>query len=426
MKAEVYPSSLGGQLLAPGSKSIAQRLVACALMAKGRTRLTYYPESHDCQSALRMATALGALVEIKGATVNITGGYPNNFAAGMRNPKTVLQSGESGLGARMFTAIAALSDHDFTVTGSGSLLQRPFGELDHALVQLGATCTSNMGLLPLAVKGPLKGGSATVDGSESSQFLTGLLLALPKAQTASTLKVADARSVPYIDMTIAVAKLFGVAVYHQEYKIFEIPNKQAYQAVETVVPGDWSGAAFLMVAAALASEDGVQIGHLDQIIPQADSAILEALKLAGVKVSMRKNGYFIKQCPIEAFEFDAENCPDLFPPLVALASFGNGVSTIHGIQRLINKESNRAKSLQEEFGKVGIRIVLRDNEMKVYPGAIRQAIVNSHNDHRIAMALSVVALAGDKLIIRGAESINKSYPSFFKDLTDIGAKIRLT
>jgi 3-phosphoshikimate 1-carboxyvinyltransferase len=165
---------------------------------------------------------------------------------------------------------------------------------------------------------------------------------------------------------------------------------------------------------------------LDQVIPQADSAILEALKRAGVKVSIRKNGYFIKQSPIEAFEFDAEHCPDLFPPLVALAAFGNGVSTIHGIQRLINKESNRAKSLQEEFGKVGIRIVLRDNEMKVYPGAIRQAVVNSHNDHRIVMALSVVALAGDKLIIRGAESINKSYPDFFKDLIEIGAKIRLS
>jgi 3-phosphoshikimate 1-carboxyvinyltransferase len=151
---------------------------------------------------------------------------------------------------------------------------------------------------------------------------------------------------------------------------------------------------------------------------------LEVLRKAGVKVSKRKDSVTIHKTDIQHFEFDAEHCPDLFPPAVALAAFANGVSSIHGVQRLINKESNRAKSLQEEFGKAGVRIVIRDNEMKIYPGAIRPAIINSHHDHRIAMALAIVGLAGDKMVIRGAECVNKSYPQFFEDLKNLGANIK--
>ncbi len=426
MKAEVYPSELQGEVLAPGSKSIAQRMVACALLAKGQSILSYYPDSDDCRSALQMAASLGALIERKGNTIHITGGYPNNFAAGMRNPKPVIDSGESGLGARMFTAIAALSSHQIKVTGHGSLMQRPFDALEDALLQLGVQCESMQGRLPMQIQGPIQGGKVRVDGSVSSQFLTGLLLALPKAIKASRIEVVDAKSLPYIDMTIAVAHMFGIAIEHKDYVHFDVRNKQAYQPIQAVVPGDWSGAAFLFVAAALTADRGIWIGHLDQNIPQADSAILQALELSGVKVQKKKQGYFVKRTDIQAFEFDAEHCPDLFPPLVALAAFANGVSTIYGANRLINKESNRAKSLQDECGKVGVRIMVRGNEMKVYPGAIRQAIVQSHNDHRIAMAMSVIALAGDKLVVRGAECINKSYPDFFTDLRQLGAQVRLS
>jgi 3-phosphoshikimate 1-carboxyvinyltransferase len=426
MKAEVYPSDITGLVLAPGSKSIAQRMVACALLSKGETVLHHYPHSDDCTAALQMATSLGALITSAKDTVRIKGGFPNNFASGLRNPRAHLQCGESGLGARMFSAIAALGQQEFIMMGKGSLLQRPFGPMEIALQQLGAKCSSEEGLLPLTIQGPLKGGKAEVDGSISSQFLTGLILALPKASKVSDLMVHQAKSLPYIDMTIAVAKLFGVQIDHSEYQSFHIANKQVYQPIETIVPGDWSGAAFLMVAAAVASEKGVTIGHLDHLIPQADSAILEVLRKAGVKVSKRKDSVTIQKTVIEHFEFDAENCPDLFPPAVALAAFANGVSVIHGVQRLINKESNRAKSLQEEFGKAGVRIVIRENEMKIYPGAIRPAIINSHMDHRIAMALAILGLAGDKMFIRGAECINKSYPQFFDDLIKLGANIKWT
>jgi 3-phosphoshikimate 1-carboxyvinyltransferase len=426
MKAEVYPSELQGEVLAPGSKSIAQRLVACALLAKGVSVLSHFPDSDDCQSAVQMAIHLGALVERKGNNIHIQGGYPNNFASGIRNAKGALDSGESGLGARMFSAIAALSNHQIKMTGHGTLLQRPFHALEDALQQLGATCVSTDGCLPLSIQGPIRGGAVKVDGSVSSQFLTGLLLALPKASMPSKVEVINAKSLPYIDMTIAVAKMFGVDIQHQDYMHFDVANKQAYQPMQTIVPGDWSGAAFLLVAGALTAKDGIIIGHLDQNIPQADSAILDGLRLAGVKVVSKKQGYFVKRTEIQAFDFNAEHCPDLFPPLVALAAFANGVSTIYGANRLINKESNRAKSLQDECGKVGVRIVVRDNEMKIYPGAIRSGIVQSHNDHRIAMAMSVIALAGDKLVIKGAECINKSYPDFFRDLQQLGAQIRMS
>ena len=424
MKREVYPSILKGSVKAPGSKSIAQRFAAAALLSGGETIIRNYPDSADCQAALEVIQSLGAVVEKSGNDVFIKGGFPNNTDNKIKNPKGEIFCGESGLSSRLFTPLAALYDERICVNGSGSLLTRPFTEFDKVIPALGAECVTNNGLLPIVVAGPLKGGEAKLDGALSSQFLTGLLMSLPLAENDTVLEVSNLTSKPYVLMTMEVMKLFGVEVKHQNYERFEIRANQKYIAQEVTVPGDWSGAAFLLVAGALCSgEEGIVISNLDRNITQADNRILEALTLAGVSFVIHKDEVQVFESDIKAFDFDATECPDLVPPLVALAAFANGVSSIRGAKRLIHKESNRAKALQEEFTKANVRVVLRDDELKVYPSPIRKAILNSHNDHRIAMAASLLGLAGDKIIVAGADCVAKSFPDYFEKLKELGATI---
>ena len=424
MKREVYPSILKGSVKAPGSKSIAQRFAAAALLSGGETIIRNYPDSADCQAALEVIQSLGAVVEKSGNDVFIKGGFPNNTDSKIKNPKGEIFCGESGLSSRLFTPLAALYDERICVNGSGSLLTRPFTEFDKVIPALGAECVTNNGLLPIVVAGPLKGGEAKLDGALSSQFLTGLLMSLPLAENDTVLEVSNLTSKPYVLMTMEVMKLFGVEVKHQNYERFEIRANQKYIAQEVTVPGDWSGAAFLLVAGALCSgEEGIVISNLDRNITQADNRILEALTLAGVSFVIHKDEVQVFESDIKAFDFDATECPDLVPPLVALAAFANGVSSIRGAKRLIHKESNRAKALQEEFTKANVRVVLRDDELKVYPSPIRKAILNSHNDHRIAMAASLLGLAGDKIIVAGADCVAKSFPDYFEKLKELGATI---
>jgi 3-phosphoshikimate 1-carboxyvinyltransferase len=423
MKIDIYPSVLKGAVLAPGSKSIAQRIIACALLAKGETVVHDFPDSEDCLAAVKAAQALGAVVTKSGTTLTIQGGFPHNKESGIRYGKDELHCGESGLASRMFTPIAALADWAITIKGEKSLLTRPFQEFESVLPQLGVHVTSKNGRLPLVVKGPIQPSSITMDGSLSSQFVTGVLLALSCAEGDSKVEVVNAKSTPYIDLTLEVASKFGAHITHKGYHQFHVTGKKHLTPQELHVAGDWSGASFLLVAAALCAEEGIEVEGLSEEFTQADQKILEALERAGVEMRRKKRSIWIKKSQIQAFEFDATDCPDLFPPLAALAAFANGVCLIKGASRLVHKESNRAKVLTDEMGKANIRIVCRGDEMKIYPGHIRQATINAHGDHRIAMAGALLGLGGDKITIMGAECVGKSYPHFYRDLKVLGAKM---
>lgn len=419
---KVYPSELRGTVAAPGSKSAAQRMVACALLARGESTITEFPESDDCIASLNIAQALGAIVKQKGNEVTIKGGFPDAFRSGIRNAKSEIYCNESGLSSRMFTPIVALSDDRITVNGHGTLLKRSFKDYEKILPALGAECSSTNGLLPLSIQGPLHGGELEMDGSMSSQFLTGVITALPRANEPSVVRVKNLGSKPYVQMTLQILRQFGVEVKHENFEKFYI-EPTLYKPKNITVPGDWSGASFLLVAGALCAEEGITVTNLTTDIAQADAAILDVLELAGVVFKQNKNSVFVKASEITAFEFDANDCPDLFPPVVALAAFADGVSTIKGAKRLVHKESNRAKALQQEFAKANIRITLRGDDMKVYPAPIRPAIINSHNDHRIAMAGAILGLAGDRMTIRGASCVAKSFPDFFEVIAMLNAKV---
>lgn len=413
VKSEIY-----GRLQAPSSKSYAQRAVAAALLAEGDTTLLNMELCSDTHAALTVVEALGASASKTAEGTYVIKGSMRN---GVLTPKnTMVNIGESGLSTRMFTPVASLFGVEITVTGEGSILKRPMDMMITPLRNLGVEVRSNDGYLPLTVKGPLKGGETEVDGSVSSQFITGLLMALPLAETDTTIHVNKPKSIPYIKMTIDLLNNFGIEVAHNDdYTEFYIVGGQTYTACTYNVEGDWSGASCLLVAGAIAGE--ITIENLNPLSMQADVAIIDALSKAGAEIITTPESVTVRNRQLSAFEFDATHCPDLFPALAALAANCEGRSVITGTKRLTHKESNRAETLKEEFGKLGIEVdISEDNIMYVTGGEVKSAVVESHNDHRIAMSLAVAALRSDgEVIIKDAESVNKSYTCFWDDLDTV-------
>ena len=412
MDKSVPRGRLKGRIAPPCSKSYAQRALALSLLANGKSTLRNIEFCDDTLSAMRCIETLGAEIErIDEATLLVTGGFA---------PKSgTLQVGESGLATRLFTPIASLWNSPIIIEGRGTLLHRPMNMMIEPLRQLGVMVRDGGGLLPIEVCGPLHGGEIEVDGSISSQFVTGLLLTLPLAKNDTTLKVNGAVSIPYIDITIDTVEHFGGKVLHNDYTEFFIEGGQQYTAIDYSIEGDWSAAAMLLVAGAIAGE--VTVDNISPLSKQSDTAVTRALVRAGASLISDPNSVTAAKRDLSAFEFDATDSPDLFPALVALAAAANGVSTIVGTSRLEHKESHRAETLKEEYEKLGIEVDIEtENVMRVRGGEIRSARTNSHNDHRIAMSLAVSALRCDgEVVIEDAESVAKSYPTFFEDLEQL-------
>lgn len=413
---KIRGSQISGEINAPASKSYAQRAMAASLLAKGTSIVRNPGRSDDAMAALDVIQNFGAEVEDFGDRYIIHGG--------LSQVRSSLDFGEAGLGIRLFSAIAALLPYPVYLTGSGSLTKRPMHIIEEALSALGVTCETENGFLPIKIQGPVKGGEINIDGSVSSQVLTGLLMALPLAVEDSIINVNNLRSTPYIDMTLDVLKDFGITVNHDNYQKFFIKGKQSYDQIEYTIEGDWSGAAFLLVAGTIAGQ--LKVSGLNTNSLQADKKILEALELAGADFRIDKDAVICSGGKLKGFEFDATHCPDLFPPLISLAAHCEGTSRITGADRLVHKESNRASALESEMTKLGVDISIADNVMMVTgPAEIKGGKVDSHNDHRIAMAAATIILPADgqEVEISESECISKSYPAFYDDLKLIGGQV---
>ncbi len=424
MKVTITPGNINGTIYAPASKSSMQRACAVALVSKKKCIINNPGKSNDDKAALSIIENLGAKIEQQADGSIIISSTENNSVAGSE-----INCGESGLSIRMFTPIAALKNNTLSITGSGSLTTRPMDFFDAILPQLAVQIESDNGKLPLKVTGPLVPANIEVDGSLSSQYLTGLLLAYTAAEAdAVSIKVNNLKSKPYIDLTLDVMKQFGLPIpKNNNYESFDFSSNHKTQSSEVTytVEGDWSGGAFLLVAGAIAGNIFVQ--GLDMMSSQADKKITEALVNAGAAIAFEAKGFKVHQNSMQAFEFDANDCPDLFPPLVALAAYCKGITKIKGISRLTHKESNRAITLQQEFGKMNVQIDLEDDYMYVHGGSkVKGSNVSSHHDHRIAMACAIAALQADgETIIEDAEAINKSYPDFYLHLKKLNANVSL-
>lgn len=422
MTITIIPSVIKGTITAPASKSAMQRACAAALLKGGATVIRNYGRSDDDKAALQIISDLGVTVNYTDQDTLELFSVPLNA---LKAEHGNIHCGESGLSVRMFTPIAALLNQEITVSGAGSLLDRPMDFWHEVLPPLDVQLESNKGHLPLKVKGPLKPQNVHINGKLSSQFLTGLLFAYSAAGASDkSIKVDGLNSRPYIDLTLKVLEDFGFSLpVNRDYKEFYFPerattNDTAPKKVTYTVESDWSSAAFLLVAGAIAGS--ITVKGLDVFSTQADKKVLEALQDCGCYLSIQMEQVEVRKNKLTPFHFDATHCPDLFPPLVALAACCSGTSVIEGVHRLEHKESNRAITLQEEFEKLGISITIQDDKMLIKGGTVNGAKVHSRNDHRIAMACAVAALAATAAVeIEAADAVAKSYPGFFDDLKQL-------
>ncbi|MBN2236383.1 MAG: 3-phosphoshikimate 1-carboxyvinyltransferase [Bacteroidales bacterium] len=418
MIAKVYPATINGSLQAPASKSMLQRAIAAAFLSKSKIQISGYTPSADADAALALIEKLGSKVNRNQDLIEINSG---DFI----DPQQQLTIGESGLGIRLFSPILATFKIKFRIEAEGTLRKRPLRLIEDVLSKNGVSCSTNQGFAPIEIIGPLKGGTISLDASEGSQFLSGLLMALPISHVDSTIQVRNLKSKPYIDMTMQLLTDFGVNVQHTEYKTFSIKGNQNYRAKKYKVEGDWSGAAFLLVAGAIAGK--LTLKNIHQNSLQGDKNCVKVLEQSGAIVLQKEKEIRVQKRVLHAFEYDATETPDLFPPLAALAASCEGVSIISGVNRLEHKESNRAEAIRSVLEKLGIKVKIVDDEMHIHGGKVKGAVVSSFHDHRIAMMAAVMALNSESEIeITDAESINKSYPGFYEDLQKLGVPIQFS
>lgn len=417
MIALIKPSICSGSVASQASKSSMQRAVAAALLSDGLSVISNISTSADSLSALKMAECLGARMEIDGSTLRINGGL---------NPVCrELNCGESGLGVRLFSAIASLCNEEITISGSGSVMKRPMAMIEDSLRKLGARAESVNGFLPVKIKGPIHGGRLKIDGSISSQLISGLLFALPLLEEDSVLIIDSLKSKPYIDLTISVLESFGIKIDNRGYREIFIKGKQVYKPSPYRVEEDWSGISFIAVLGAISGP--LTIKGLSISSVQSDKVIIDVLRKAGARIETGKNKLIVAPGNLKPFEFDISDCPDLAPPLTTLAAYCNGKSILRGTGRLVSKESNRSEALKLEFARLGVDIVIRNDSMEIFGNqGVRSEEVDSHDDHRIAMALAIAAAGAEGQVkIKGAEAVSKSYPGFFNDLSTLGLNIEL-
>lgn len=410
MEKTIHPSQVSGEVRPPCSKSYAQRALAAALLSDGETTLSNIELCDDTRYAMNVITGLGASVRQTGPTEYVIRG-------GLAPITDTINTGESGLATRLFTPIAALCDRRMTITGTGTMLRRPIGMMIDPLRNLGVQVRSN-GYLPITVQGPLRGGETDVEAYVSSQFLTGLLMSLPLAEGDTILHVEQPNSLPYLAVTVDLASKFRIRMEHNGFREFFIPGGQHYHPAKLHIEGDWSSAAFMLVAGAIAGE--VTAKRMNTLSPQADLAIIQALTKAGAVIITTPDEITVRKRELTGFDFDATQRPDLFPILAVLGANCEGTTHIRGVNRLVYKESNRAEAIVSEYTKLGMDVALEDDVMTVRGGSLSGGTIDSCNDHRIAMAAAIAALAASgPVTITNAQAVTKSYPRFWDDLDSI-------
>ncbi|MEM2517446.1 MAG: 3-phosphoshikimate 1-carboxyvinyltransferase [Candidatus Bathyarchaeia archaeon] len=411
--------ALKGEVEAPPSKSYTHRMLVAALLSNGKTVIEKPLVSDDTLATLEAIKAFGAYVEQK------DGFWEVNGQPKLKTPEKPINCRESGTTLRFMIPVAALAQGKTTFIMGPSLSNRPLKPLLQSLDTIGVK-TLRKPPMVVVYGGGINGGETTLRGDVSSQFVSGLLFACPHAKRDTEIFLTKpVESKGYIDMTVEVLQKHSVNVeISNDYSHIKIPSGQDYKPFKHKVPGDFSSAAYLLAAAAITSSK-IRVYNLNYTSKQGDKAILEILRHAGVDVHVEENFVEVSGAVSNAVRVDAGDIPDLVPVCTAIACYARGMSEIRNAKRLRYKESDRLAALHTEFRKMGADInVEGDNLIIRGPCKLRGAVLDPHNDHRIAMACAVAALGakGDSTIMN-AECVSKSYPKFFRDLSLLGAKI---
>ena len=414
---------LEGEVRAPPSKAYTHRMLIAALLSSEISKISNPLVSDDTKATLRAVKAFGAEAELHKNCWTVRG------VESLRVPEKPINCGESGATLRFMIPVAALAPGPSIFTFGSSLERRPVAPLLQSLKQLGTQ--SNLQLkegssLVRIHGGGIRGGKTSIRGDISSQFISGLLFACPKAKKDTEIAVTTPlESRNYVQMTIEVLNEHGIIVTaSNDFTGLEVPSNQKYNPCNHEVPGDFSSAAFLLAAAAVTSSK-VKVKNLDYHTTQGDKVILDILEEMGSKVRISDEHVEVEGKQLNAVDVDARDIPDLVPVCAVLACYSKGVTKLYNAKRLRYKESDRLTSLHVELKKMGAEIMVKEDGLIIKgPCTMHGATIDPHNDHRIAMACAVAALgATGETKIQNSECVNKSYPRFFDDLRLLGVNV---
>lgn len=409
---------MAGTVNAPPSKSYSHRAFIIASLAQGNSKLKYPLYSDDTLATIDSCRAFGTDIKINDEEC-IVKGKDGVF----KTPDDVLNVKNSGTTLRMITSTSSLAPGYTIITGDDSLRRRPMQELITALKKLGVTVLSsrNNGLAPIIIKGGLKGGEATIKGDISSQYISSLLITSPYADNPVQLKVeGDFISKPYVDMTLDIMQKFGVQVdYNKNNRIFNVET-QKYKCNEYNIEGDYSSASYLIAGAAILDSE-VTIKNLNSKSKQGDRVILDIVKKMGCNVRIGNDEVIIRgDGNLEGINVNLKNTPDLLPTVAALGAVASGTTNISGVEHARYKETDRINTTVSELKKLGISAKEERDGIIIRGGIPNGGLVDSHQDHRLVMALYLIGLKIGKVIINNSSAYNVSFPNFpnvMKELT---------
>lgn len=404
MNIQIQPHKLMGTVNIPSSKSIAHRMLICAALSKGTSEISGISFSKDIEATISVMKALGAEISVHEDTVSVTG-------ITERSKTALADCCESGSTLRFLIPVAAALGTETTFTGQGRLPERPITPYLRELSPKGITF-DYQNTMPFTISGQLQSGDFHLEGDISSQFVTGLLLALPLLrQDSKIILTSPLESRPYADMTVHCMEQFGIC-FKELPNGWHIFGSQHYQAQECTVEGDFSQAAFFYVANAIGNQ--IVLENIPTHSVQGDRKIVELIE----KICYQKNNREDK------FLIDAKNIPDLVPILAVLATFSEKPTVIYNAQRLCIKESNRLESTANMLNVLGGNVTILPDGLEIYPASLHGGTVDSAGDHRIAMCAAIAASrASEPVTIQGAECVEKSYPAFFQDYQNLGGII---
>jgi len=416
---EIIPvATVDAVITLPGSKSFSHRALIAAGLAEGTSTLRNLLEADDTRYTAQALRDLGCSIAWTRDLCKVTG-----TGGQLRVPKGAIYLGDSGTSMRFLTAVAALGQGRFVLTGSARLCQRPIQDLLEALAGLGVEAVSERhnGCPPVVVQARgLAGGPTKVAGAVSSQFLSALLLISPFAARDVEIEVVgELVSRPYVDMTLSVLEDFGIAYYRQGYRIFAVPAGQRYQAQDYEIEGDASSASYFLGAAAITG-GRVRLTNLNPESCQGDSGFLHVLAAMGCQISLAADGVELQGRPLQGIHINMANMPDLVPTLAVVAAFAQGETVITGVPHLRYKESNRLQAVATELAKMGIAVRETNDGLVIIGGTPHGAVIATYNDHRMAMSFALAGLRTPGVRIAEPGCVAKSFPDFWEYFDTLG------
>ena len=416
MKPIKPTSNVDGRVNIPGSKSVTHRALIAAALAEGESILKDCLICEDTLFTLKALEDLGILISVENPNI-IVSGKGGRFLPIPK--KREIYMGNSGTSYRLFLTTAALAQGEILLSGSPRMQERPIGTLVKALNQLGVdvSCIAQNDLPPVLIQAKgLPGGSVEIEGTQSSQYVSSLLLSGPYAKKDVEIRITGGLvSQPYVDITLDVMKTFGVSVIRDDYTYFKVPSGQRYQACRFQTDGDVSSASYFWAAAAVTGGTMITKNIHPHTTRQGDLGLLDILERMGCYVEQRPNSVLVQGGVLSGIDVDMGAMPDMVPTLAAIAPFAHGKTGIRNVAHLRHKESDRLHAIASEWNKLGSRIEEMDDGI-IIPGGGRLSgtTVDPHNDHRLAMSLAVIGLRVQGITVKNETCVNKSFPQFWE------------